>query len=132
MGHPNWVAGGDINPSRFCTPKGTTNSFVVEEADAGEAIVGISQEGAKLAPIPSASTLAAVSGDFIHVYGPGDVCLLEMGATCSAGALLKADADGKGTPVASNNDIYGARALEDCTATGDKIRVRIELGNHGA
>lgn len=127
--NPNWVAGGDINPSRFVTPKGTTNGFVVEEADAGEEVVGISQEGAKVAPIPSASTLAAVDGDPIHIYGPGEVCLLQMGATCNAGALLKSDADGKGTPVTTDKDKYGAIALQDATASTDIIMVQVRPGH---
>ena len=132
LSNPNWVAGGDINPSRFVTPKGTTNGFTVKEADANELIVGISQEGARDAPIPSASTLAAATGENIHVYGPGEVCMLQMGATCNAGALLKSDADGKGTPVTSNNDKYGAIALQDATASTDIIPVFVTLGFYGA
>ncbi len=128
----NWVAGGDINPSRFVTPEGTTGAFRVEEADAGEQIVGISQEGARLAPVSGASTLAATDGDHIQCYGPGDVCMLQMGATCSAGAWLKSDGDGKGTPVTANNDKYGAIALQDATASTDIIPVLIVLGFYGA
>lgn len=129
---PNWVAGGNINPSRFVTPKGTTYAFTVEEADAGEQIVGISQEGARDAPISGASTLAAADTENIHIYGPGEVCMLQMGTTCNAGAWLKSDADGKGTPVTANNDKYGAIALQDATASTDIIPVFVTIGFYGA
>lgn len=98
---PSFIAKGDIRPCRFVKID-TSNDFGVLEADANEDGIGISQEGTKQAPIPGASTLAAADGENIQVYGPGEVCLLQLGSGgATRGGNLKSDADGKGVAVAT-------------------------------
>jgi len=113
-------AGGDINPSRFVTGNG---SYTVVEANAADQkIVGISQEGTKVAPQTGASTLAAEDGDQLRIFTAGDICLLEMDASgCTAWDYLKPDNDGKGD-VASSGDPVAALALETVSG-GEKAHV---------
>lgn len=124
--NPNFIAGGDIRPCRFV--KGGAADLTVLEADANEAVIGISQEGTKAAPIPSASTLAAAAGENIGVHGLGEVCLLTLG---SGGATrfgyLKSDADGNGVAIATTGttaQMVGAIALQS-GLEGEKIRVQV-------
>lgn len=122
---PNYIARGDIRPSRLVKADTATDNGV-KEADANERIVGISSEAGREAPIPSVATiLAGQDGDNIHVYGEGEECLLELGGTVAAGDLLKSDNDGKGVVQATTGTTAqetGARALTS-GASGEKIRV---------
>ncbi len=72
------------------------------------------------------STLAAESGDPLHVYADGDECLLEAGEAITAGNWLKPDSQGRGIVIDNTaSDPIGARALEDAGAAGEKIKVRV-------
>lgn len=127
---PNYVAVGQIRPSRFVT---LVDDFAVEEADANEIICGIAMEGTRTAPISDVVTtnIAAESGDSLQVYGDGEECLLECGDTVVAGNRLKSDADGKGVPMATTGTTiqhYGAQALQDGAAS-ELIRVFIRIGS---
>ena len=126
------TASGDINPRRF-VKDGSTAGFVTE-AGAGEGpIRGISQPGVRRATTPDVThTLAAKVNEGLRVFGLGEVCELEIGATVSGpGVRLKAASGGKGTPVTANNDQYGAVSLAG-GASGDFIPVRVEIGVQGA
>jgi hypothetical protein len=128
MATPNWVAGGDIRPSRF-VKQSTAADHTVLEADAGERVCGISQEGGREPPLPSVSTVyAGQAGDHMAVYGDGDQCLLELGSGgCTRGDRLKADADGKGVTAATAGNHVGAIALMS-GAENEKIRVQVQIG----
>lgn len=122
---PSRVAGGDIYPSRFVKAN-TTYPNTVDQAGAGERVFGISQPGTRDAPIPGASTLAAASGQALAIYGDGEEGLLELGTGgATAGAQLKADADGKGIITVTANDLVGAVANES-GAAGEKIKVTVQ------
>jgi hypothetical protein len=125
MSGPGFTASGDINPSRFAKVSG---NLKVAECDANERSVGISAEFTEAAPIPSASTLHATSGNPAHIHGIGEVCLLTLGSGgATAGDLLKPDADGKGVAIATTGTTIqyaGAQALET-GVENDKVRVRV-------
>lgn len=132
---PGFVAGGNVNPSRFVNLNSTADHTVTQAGD-NVFVFGIAHEGTKDVPIPGASTLAAEAGDPIKIYGEGEGdVLLELGGTVSPGNRLKSDANGKGVAIAltgvSSTDVqhYGAIALED-GVFGDKIRVFVTLGSH--
>lgn len=129
MDRIQYVAGGNIFPCRFVKQE-TTAPFTVVQADAGAAVVGVSQEGVTVVPIDgftnAASVYAGTAGLPVKVFGEHSECLLEVGETVDAGALLKSDADGKGVK-ASAGDSVGARALEPATSEGQKIRVAVEI-----
>lgn len=123
MNSPNYIAGGDIRTCRFV--KMGAADLTVLESDANEAVIGISQEGAKSAPIPGASVLAAAAGENIDVHGLGVECLLVISDTVARGAYVKSDADGAGVTLATTGTTaqnVGAMALQSGVA-GDKIRV---------
>lgn len=121
----SYVANGNIKSSRFV--KGdTTAEGKVLVAGAGEAVLGISNEGGRRAPHPDItdSGYAAIAGENLRVYTEPDECLLCLGGTATLHALLKADSDGAGV-VASTGDLVGAIALQAGIAT-QLIRVRVK------
>jgi len=131
----SFKASANIRPSRFVKFSGTNT---VAECDAGEQMIGISAESADTAPLPGNSEFAATSGQPCSIYFIGDgqqedrpVLLVLGSGGATQGTLLKADADGAGIAVASNNDKYGALALEAGSA-GEAIRVRVVFGFYGA
>lgn len=133
MANPRYTAGGTIRTCRAVKADPTAD-FTVLEADANELCVGISQEGPYDAPgLSGATANAAIAGQQLRVYGPGEECLAEIGATdVTAGELLKSDNDGLLLPIATTGttvQIYVARALETATETGAKVRVQVEIGH---
>ena len=133
LNSPSFFANGDISPSRFV---GIAADFRVTQTLANGKICGISQEGTRRFPQPSASAsdnLAAQLGESVTVYGQGHSGIfMELGGPVTAGTWLKSDALGKGiactntgaTPLAAEN--AGAIALQAGIA-GDKIRVQVLL-----
>lgn len=118
---PQMKAGGNISPCRFVSISG---DFTVIQSTAGsnsrgDAVLGVSQQGTRDAPISGASAYAGIDGDAMQIHGDGDICLLTAATTTTAGDLLKSDANGKGTPIASSgvyNDNIGAVALQGGSA----------------
>lgn len=125
-------AGGNINPARF-VKLSTTADNVALIAGAGEVIFGVSQPSTRRTPYSSLDDgYAAIDGEDLDVYGVGERPMLELGATVTAGARLKSDASGKGTPVTSNNDEYGAVA-QVAGVSGELIEVLVvPYGQYGA
>lgn len=113
-----FTAGGTIRRARFVKLSTAANNTVLE-ADANERIWGISQMGGRVAPIPSVTDdppNAAITGEQVGVYFPGEMTLLEIGSGgCEAGDYLKSDGDGKGVALAETSGLkeeVGAIALE--------------------
>lgn len=126
---PAFVASEDIRPSRFVTPSG---NHKVAEADANEAIAGISRAGTRYAPLSdlSISPLAAVSGEEVPMIGDGEIGLVLSGGVFSAGAELKSDNDGRAVAAATTGDVnqnIGAVALEEATAADQLVRVQCRI-----
>lgn len=118
------VASATIEPSRFVKKSG---AYTVATAGAGEVCIGVSQEGSRDTPIPSAATAAALADDPLRVYSDGDNCLLVAGAAVSAGAFLKSDATGRGI-TAPTTERYYAVAERGAAAAGEKMQVLIRFG----
>lgn len=125
---PVLTASGTIRQCRFVKVSG---NFTGAEADANERVIGISYQSSRTAPLNDLAPTSdhAISGDQIQMYGLGDVCLLEYGATVVAGEYLKSDADGKGVPIATSGttpQYAGAIAL-DGGAAGERRQVFVVL-----
>ncbi len=88
---PNFTASGDIERSRFVAPSG---SHTVAQAGVGSVPIGVSQRGTRDTPLPGASTLAAIAGSPVGVYGLGEMCHLEAGAAVAVNAFVKPDSVG--------------------------------------
>ncbi len=119
-------AGGNISPCRFVKRSASSGESIITQCTATtDQPWGISQQGTRrLALSGWDDGYAAVSGDDINVYGPGDdECMLEISATVTSGQNLESDADGKGQPATGDKDKVGAIALDSGVA-GDKIRVK--------
>jgi hypothetical protein len=124
------LAGGDIRPCRF-VKQSASEDYNLLEADANDPLVGISQSGTNVAPIPNVtSDKAAIAGQQFRVHRPGESCLLELGGTVAAGDRLKSDADGKGVAIATSGTTpqrYGGVAMQ-AGVSGEKIQVEVQIG----
>lgn len=125
---PNFKAGGDINPKRFVVIDATDTNTVVEASGVTAVLVGISTDATKASPSDGASTLAAEDGDHIETRMDGEVALLNLGTGgATAGDKLTSDSDGKGITSSTDEDYWGALALESGSA-GEDIEVLIMTG----
>jgi len=119
----SFKASGNISPSRFVTLSG--ENTVAQAGDNAE-IIGVAQEGSNKAPLQDfvSTVYAAETDQPIAVYSTGELCLVEAGASFSAGTLLKSDSQGRAVAVATTGTTiqnYGAVALQAATAAGQKI-----------
>jgi hypothetical protein len=117
-------ANGTIAPCRF-VKLDPSASFSAIQAGAGDRTFGISVDATIDPPLSGASTAAANAGDQLEYYTPGEVCRLELGTGgCTAGDLLKPDANGKGIAGVAATQFYGAEALETGVA-GEFVNVMV-------
>lgn len=124
---PSFTASGNISPRRFVKISGPIK--VAQCSVAGERAFGVSQEALMDTPIPGASsTLAAEAGRQVGVFGPGEVCLIQVASAVTAGAYLKGDANGKAVATSTANDIYNAQALEDQATADGSVLCFIQTG----
>lgn len=96
-------ANGTIRVGRFVKIDPSDNHAVLE-ADANERIWGVAQVFGREVPFTASADdppIAANDGDNVAVYAPGEDVLIYIGSGgCTAGDLLKSDADGKGVSLA--------------------------------
>ena len=122
------VANGNIEPCRFVKLDSSGDGLAVR-CGAGENMYGISQKEPRVIALSGAITVsgseyAAIAGEMLNIYGPGDdEAWLELGGTVVAGAYLKSDADGKGVNAGTDKDKVGAQAMQAGTA-GKLIKVK--------
>lgn len=121
---PGYTASGTIEPSRFVDISGAYT--VAQVSGAGAKAIGISHEGSCNAPVEGALTAAATVGLPIRVYGDTETCLLELGGTVAAGAMIKSDASGKGVAAVSTNAFYAI--AQRGGVSGEKIPVIVKFG----
>jgi hypothetical protein len=121
----------DVNPRRFV--KMESSRKVVQAAADTDVIIGISQPGARAAPYGTTnSTVAALGGSdhSLEVYGPGELCLLDIGATVTISGtvcFLTSDGNGKGTPATlDGTDSIGA-FITETAASGDQKAVYVHI-----
>lgn len=128
---PNFMANGDINPSRLVSIDTTAGKeHMVIQATASTAIIGVAQEGSRRVPKSDDSAddrLAAKANEPIHVFGLGEECLVVAGAAVVQGNYLVSDANGKAIPVSGVGDkeIAGI-ALTSATGDGTKFRMLVK------
>lgn len=121
---PAVIAGGDINPARFCTILTTANHTVVESNSGDAKLAGISDEFTRNAPQDSGSTLHAIATDHVTLRRPGEICKLKIGSGgCTAGDFLKPDNSGQGV-TAATGAVAGALAWETAVE-GDLADVEV-------
>lgn len=125
----NLKATGNVSPCRFVKID-TTSDGDCAQASTNERTIGIAQDGTRNAPGTAADDgFLAVSGETVPIYGPGRICLLELGSGgATRGGRLKSDNTGKGVASATTGTTVqevGAVALQS-GAAGVKILVRVE------
>lgn len=137
----NAVAAGTIYPSRIVSLSPSTsqtagNYAVIEDIVAAQPCIGVSQEGTTGFPMAATNdmgvtppTAAATSGQQVKVYGPGEVCLVELGGEVNAGDYLKANAttDGKAVqaPIATSGQQFVVGQALTHGVSGEKIRMLV-------
>jgi len=126
---PNLLAGGTIRPSRFVKIN-TAADFSCLEGSANAEIIGVSMTGTNYPPLSDivSTANAATVGQYIQIYGDGDVCLVEAGAAITRGDKLKSDSVGRAVSILTTgtvNQQVGAVALQSAAAAGELILVQI-------
>lgn len=125
----SYVAGGTIAPSRFV--KMTSTAFTVLQADSGNALLGVMQEGQRDPPgiTGSDADIAAISGDkaTFHIYQTGDRCRVKLAGAVTAGQAVKASLNGMGMPHTSGAANIGGFALTNGN-NGDLIEILVQTG----
>jgi hypothetical protein len=134
-----YMANGNIPPCRFVkfdlTAGQAYNGRVLQATALADKVVGISQEGTRRVPYGGLNDgYAAIAGENIKVFQPGDMCLLEIMATVARGDRVTVDSvnsTGKGrTAVAAEKSWAIA---EQSGVANDKILVRVTAeDNYGA
>lgn len=137
--NPAFVAGpnSNISPARFVKISGdfTVSQCTAGVSDAGDVVIGVSQEGS-LAPPGIAEALggsqsyyAATPGKTLKVFGLGDICVVTVGPTPSggqniaAGDKVKSDSQGRAIK-ASSGDNCGGIALQGALE-GEKLLIQV-------
>jgi hypothetical protein len=119
-------AGGNISPARFVKRSSSSGESVITQCSASsDQPWGISQRSTRRMALSGWDDgYAAVSGDDINVFGPGDdECMLELSGTVATGGNIESDANGCGQAATGDKDKVGAIALED-GVSGQLIRVK--------
>lgn len=130
---PAFVAGGTIRPSRFISVS-TAADFTALEGESNAVVFGVSLEGSNYPPLSDivSTNNAATVGQEVRIYGPGEVCSLEVGSGgVTRGDRLKSDGDGKAVTIASTGTTvqnYGAIALQS-GAESECIRAYLVIGS---
>ena len=126
---PNLMANGAIRPSRFVQLDTSADKKVIE-GTANCKLIGVAHEGTNYPPLSdlSITAYAAEAGEYLKMYGDGDVCLLEAGDAITMGDRLKSDSAGRGVAIATTGTTiqqFGAVALQTASAAGEKILVQV-------
>ena len=109
-------AGGTIEPNRFVSAN-TSGVREVVQADGTTLILGVSGDGAEVAPQSGSATPHATEGNPCQVRQVGSFCKVTASAAVTAGDALISDADGKAaTATDSGTELIGGIALESAGA----------------
>lgn len=124
----SFVAGGDIYVGRVVVGTAGSEGVVTQAANATAFPQGIASMQQKGPPGVDGTTanLAAASGDYLQIHGPGEECTALAGGTIQAFGLCSANSDGEVvayTATAGGSWIVG-QAMEDA-ADGDYIRFKV-------
>jgi hypothetical protein len=137
---PNFVAGGNIKPSRIVVLDNTADnnpavgSFTVlaalaadavNDLYAGRSIVGVSMPGTDYPPLNDSHVTvggyAAILGEGLQVATLGEYCLVELGATVLTGQRLKPEGS-------SSSDANAGRAVPVVTQTHSAAGCQYTVG----
>jgi hypothetical protein len=128
MAHcPNFLANGNILPSRFVVADTTGDFLVVQATDATHGILGVSQDGTDQPPgVTGSGSNAAQTGESLQVFCDGDEALITAGGTITEGDYLVSDTSGRAvtaTLTSTGIQYIGGRALQAATGAGQLIRM---------
>lgn len=127
------VAEGDIRPARI-VKRGTAANSVLE-ADAGDEPIGISYNQTRSLNLEGygATTLAAIAGDHLSIYGDGARMVpLTAGGAVSVGSWIKSDANGQGVASTTDREKVIGRARTAAAAAGELFMVDIMIRERSA
>lgn len=120
---PNYIAKGDISPSRFVKPSGDHG---VAQAGLYDQAVGVSHEGTRSAPIEGVTPLTAIAGEPVAVYTDTFPCEIVANDTIVAGDPLVPDAQGRAI-VALAGMVFSAIAKAGASA-GERVKAVVQRG----
>ena len=108
---------------------------VVQAKGVAQRILGVSMEGTDYPPYNdpriTVPGYAAIQGEELQVYGPGEICKILLGGTVLFGSTLTSDANGKGVAITPANsgtiNFVGGIALEP-GVSGECVDMLVQLG----
>ena len=115
-------AGGTVPTLRFVKMSADFTAVVCTAAT--DKIIGISTQASRRVDDEGN---AAISGEELPTYGPGQIGWITAGAAFSAGDILTSDGTGRGIVMAAvnANQYQGARALQAAAAAGEIVKVLV-------
>ena len=127
LNNMSYVAGEDLAPARIVKRSLTIPNAVIYAPSGARALVGITYNGTRAAPIPSVTeTLVAAEGEPVRVYGPGDRAEVELGGTVEL-TNLNLTATGNGLAVAASTGDFVVGIAERAGVAGDKVWCQVAM-----
>ena len=122
---PAFQANGTIAPFRFCIPDTTADHKLLQGSVQGTLCPYVAQPAQKRPPGLTGSdiTIAAEAGDNVEVRGPGQVTIVEFGASTPVGPVMT-DANGRAIAWTSGNHQLGI-AVEAVSNSGARALVHL-------
>lgn len=118
------LAGGNVTPRRIV--KLNTSGRAVQAAARTDNLYGIAQPSTRRLALSGLDDgFAAVDGEMLNIFGPGDdECELELGGTVAIGDYITSDANGKGIKADTDKDSVIAMVDKHAGVSGDVIKVK--------
>jgi hypothetical protein len=124
LNNPNYVAGEDLYPARFVKRSTSEDNTVLMADAATAAVVGVTFNGGREAPIPSVTTVyCALDGEPVRVHGLGDTCEVEAGETLTYGCEVMSGTNGVGMVGTAGNYISGI--CQKQVTVGQKAQIQV-------
>tara|TARA_R110000803_G_scaffold23906_5_gene58208 strand:+ start:2562 stop:2963 length:402 start_codon:yes stop_codon:yes gene_type:complete len=123
---PPVISGGTIRPARIVKLSTAADNTVLEAAAATTLVYGVAQEGTQDAPTDGASVNAAEAGDQVEIHTMGESCLVEAGATFTAGVQLMSDSSGRAITATAGNYVAGVSLKAG--AVGELVLIQVTPG----
>lgn len=108
-----FVAGGNITPSRIVKISTAADNTVLISASATSPNIGIAQQGTRRAPgTGDDDGYAAIAGENIQVFSGSCMAPVEIGGTVTRGDALTSDSAGRAIATTTEGDVIIGWATE--------------------
>lgn len=130
----SFMPSGNIIPSRAVKHDSSQTAGYILQAGAGDRAIGISQTGTRQPPIVGFDDgYAGIQNiNAVEVLTQDDEGWCEIGGAVSFGDYLKPSTNGVLITASADGDQYCCVALQSGTASGQLIKMKVQIGFRGA